>query len=335
MEIEHDVKLTSAEIASLWGQYMADTMLLCVNRYMLNIVENRDIKSVIEYSIQLGEQHVNNIETVFSKENFPIPNGFTEQDVNLDAPRLFSDEFYLYYLHEMAIHGLSGYGVSLPVSTRKDIRNYFTQCNVETMEVYNRTIDILLEKGLFERPPNISTPDSVDYIKDKSFKNGWIGERRPLTIIEISDIYFNLKKTILAKTLLIAFSQVTEIKEIRKNFTETIGLANKHIEEFNALLQENNLPVPSSYEDQVTKSTTSPFSDRLIMFHVGFLFQAAQGYYGVGMSVSMRPDIISQYEKIIIEVLKGASKHGDLMIKNGWLEQPPLSDDRKALARSK
>lgn len=334
MENKHNVQLTSSEIASLWTQYQLETMLLCVNRYMLNTIEDNDIKSVFEYAIHLGEQHKKSVETFFTKENFPIPHGFTEEDIHLSAPRLFSEEFCLFYLHEMTIHGLSSYGVSLPVSVRKDIRNYFVECTSSVMEVYNRTIEIMLEKGLYKRPPYISTPAEIDFVEDKSFMNGWFGERRPLNVIEISEIHFNLKKTLLAKTILMGFIQVTQTKEIRKLFSEAIDLANKHVEELGAKLQMDNLPVPTSYEDQITNSIVSPFSDRLMMYHLGFLYQTALAYYGSGMAVSMRPDVATQYEKIIIGVFKGAGQWADLMIKNGWMEQPPQADDRKALAHS-
>lgn len=89
-----------------------------------------------------------------------------------------------------------------------------------------------------------------------------------------------------------------------------------------------------SYEDQITNSTVSPFSDRLIMFHAGLLHQSALAYYGAGMAVSMRTDIAAQYEKIIIEVLKGAGKWMDIMIKKGWMEQPPQANDREAIINS-
>ncbi|MGI8384116.1 DUF3231 family protein [Robertmurraya sp. P23] len=202
------------------------------------------------------------------------------------------------------------------------------------MEVYNRRIDILLEKGLYTRPPNISTPHGVDYVKNQNFMKSWLGERRPLNVIEISQIHFNLEKTILAKAVVLAFSQVVKSKKSKKFLSDTVMLANKHIDEFNAKFQEDNLPVPSSWEDQITNSTDSPFSDRLIMFHCGFLYQSALAYYGSGMAVSMRPDLTAQFEKIIMEVLKSAGKWAD-MIKNGWLEQTPQTDDRGALVHQK
>jgi hypothetical protein len=36
--------------------------------------------------------------SIFKSVNFPIPKGFSEEDVNLDAKKLYSDVFILNYL---------------------------------------------------------------------------------------------------------------------------------------------------------------------------------------------------------------------------------------------
>lgn len=330
----HHTRLTSAEIASLWGQYINDTMGLCMNTIMLQHIEDLEIRSVFEHAIQLGKEHRKKITDFFTKENFPIPIGFTKEDV-FEAPRLFSDIFCLHYLHEMTIHGLTGYAVSLSSSTRMDIRQYYQECNIETMQLYNQTTDILLSKGKYSRPPNISTPEGVDFIKSQNFITGWLGERRPLNVIEISSISFNLTKSILAKAILIAFSQVAQSKDVRHFLVKGINIANKHIQENSAKLHEDNLPSPQAWESEVTNSTMSPISDKLIMYHSGFLFQVALAYYGAAMAVSTRADLIAQYSKIITEDFVISKDWMDIMIKHGWLEQPPQADDRAALAKDK
>jgi hypothetical protein len=44
------------------------------------------------------------------------------------------------------MHGLAGYTISFSVSARKDIRDHFYQCITDTMDLYNKTIDILLSE---------------------------------------------------------------------------------------------------------------------------------------------------------------------------------------------
>ncbi|WP_307439756.1 DUF3231 family protein [Bacillus sp. V2I10] len=46
---------------------------------------------------------------LFQNEKFPIPHGFTDEDVDINAPRLFSDVFMLLYLRQMGISGVGSY----------------------------------------------------------------------------------------------------------------------------------------------------------------------------------------------------------------------------------
>lgn len=40
--------LTSAEISQLWGTYMGDSSQICILSYFLNVVEDKEIKMIIE-----------------------------------------------------------------------------------------------------------------------------------------------------------------------------------------------------------------------------------------------------------------------------------------------
>ena len=84
-----NIKLTSAEMGKLWVTYIGNTMAKCVLRYYLQHVEDQDIKKVLENALTLSESLVKNTKDIFSGEDFPLPIGFTEEDVNLEAPRLF------------------------------------------------------------------------------------------------------------------------------------------------------------------------------------------------------------------------------------------------------
>lgn len=263
-----------------------------------------------------------------------MPVGFTDEDVNLEAPRLYSDAFHLYYLHIMTTNGISGYGLAITTSTRKDIRQHFIESNQSATELYDKTTDVLLSKGLYSRPPYIPY-EQVDFIESQNFLTGWFGERRPLNAVEINNMYFNLKKTIMVKALLTGFSQVAKTKEVIRFMSNAVGLVRKHIEIFSSVLHEDDLTTPTHWDSDVTTSTVSPFSDKLMMVHTGFLFQTALGYYGAGMATSMRPDLIGHYSRTIAEDLKEAEDWANIMIKHGWLEQVPQAPDRKAIAEEK
>jgi hypothetical protein len=170
---------------------MSDSMAICVIKHVLDKVEDTEIRAVFELALNLSQSHVEKIKQIFIDEGFPIPHGFTDEDVNLKAPRLFSDSFWLMYINKMSIHGLTGYAVALTTAIRADIRDFYTQVNDSTMELYNKSLNVKLSKGLYVRPPYISTPEKIDFVKKQSFLTGWFGERRPINAVEISHIDVN------------------------------------------------------------------------------------------------------------------------------------------------
>ncbi len=117
--------LTAAEVSALWLQYLGDSMSICVYKYFLAIVENKEIKPILEEALKLSENHVKKITQFLKRANFQIPTGFTEHDVNVNAPRLFSDQFLLFYSYKMTIHGLTAYSLAITNAERQDIQNFF------------------------------------------------------------------------------------------------------------------------------------------------------------------------------------------------------------------
>lgn len=326
------LKLTSSEIGSLWGEYVNGTMTDVVNRYMFSIIEDESIKAIFEDAIKTFENQKKQLVAFFEKEGFPVPIGFTESDLFKGKQRLFTDIFCLNYLHVMALHGLLGHTTALGVSVRKDLRDFYDSCDNDAKKMYHQTIELLLEKGNFQRDPLYYPAKNPEYISSDDFTDGFFGKGRKLAATEIISISFNLKKSIMAKTLSIAFSQVAQTEEVRKFLTDSEKTADNQIKAFSKIMQADNLPVPKSWETEVTTSTDSPFSDKLMLYHIGFLFQAAQNYHGAGLASAMRTDLVTAYEGTILKNLMVTKKWFDLMVQNKWLEQPPLAPNRNELA---
>ncbi|WML32037.1 DUF3231 family protein [Neobacillus sp. OS1-32] len=252
MDSVHNAKLTSAEISALWSQYLNETASLCIHNHMMEHLEDRDIRGAFEYAISLSLKHLDKIKEFLTGEGFPIPVGFSEKDWTPNAPRLFSDVLCLNYLNIMSIHGCHGYAGAITTSTRYDIREYFTGCNASAVELCNKTKDILLEKGLYYRPPVLTPPKQAEFVKNDNFlAGGWLEEKRPLSCIEITDIYFNLKKSILGKAIGVAFSQVAQSKQVQKFLHPAVNMTTKHIDMFVDLLNKESLPAPSILDAKV------------------------------------------------------------------------------------
>jgi hypothetical protein len=235
----------------------------------------------------------------------------------------------------MTLHGLLGHTTALGVSVRKDLRDFYDSCDNDGIRMYHQTIELLLEKGNFQRDPLFYPTKNPEYISSEDFTDGIFGKGRCLAATEIISISLNLKKSIMAKTLSIAFSQVAQTKEIRKFLTDTEKTSDQQIKDFSKIMQSDNLPVPKSWETEVTTSTDSPFSDKLMMYHIGFLFQAAQTYHGTGLASAMRTDLVTTYEGVILKNLRVTKKWFNIMVQNKWLEQPPLAPNREEIAKSK
>ncbi|NEY73158.1 DUF3231 family protein [Bacillus mesophilus] len=319
-------------MANLWTTYQNDTLATAVLPYFINNVEDEQIKDVLQYAITLSQQHLDFLKNLFTEEKFPLPVSFTENDYNHSAPRLYSDSFYLYYLKNMAFIGGNGYSLALGNSAREDIRNFFTNCVSESSNLYNRSVNVLLEKGLFIRPPQINLPREVDFVSKQGFLSGWFGERRPLTSIEIMNLFFNIERNDLGRALLTGFKQVVRSNEVKEFLTKGVQVASKHIEIFGSLLSEAGLPTPMVWNTLPTDSTTAPFSDKLIMFHSAALTAASTSHYGTSLGSSPRRDLGLHYTRLISEVLKYGEDGANIMINNGWLEQPPSALDREKLA---
>jgi hypothetical protein len=336
LKTNNPIRITAPEIASLWTQYIFETMSICFFRYALEHIEDHEVKSIYQTSLELSKKHVQKITEFMSKENYPIPLGFTEEDdVNIHAPRLFQDPFYLNYIYIMTLQGMTGYSLSVSNSIRSDLRKYYITCMSETMELFDQSIDLMLSKGLFTRPPIISPPDSIDFVKHQSFLTGWLGDRRPLNAIEIGDISFNMLKMHLHAALKVGFIQVTQSKEIRQHFMRGLDIANKHIKIFESVFKEDKLNSPISWQSMITNSTSMTFSDKYMMYQIQLSTQLSLSFYGSAMSVNSRRDIGADYLRLILELLKFGEDGANLMIKNGWLEQPPTASDRESLANGK
>ncbi|KHF38493.1 hypothetical protein LQ50_21070 [Halalkalibacter okhensis] len=321
---EHPTRLTSSEIATLWSSVQNNSMAVCVFKYFIENVDDEEIKSVIEYALHTSKDNLSLSEKLLKEDKQPIPVGFKDEDVNPNAPRLYSDTYYLYYIKNMAKVGISVYGVALATSAKSSVRDFLSKAVQSSINLYNKTSNVLLSKGLFVRPPYISTTNEIDFIDQKNYKGGLLNiKRRPVNVIEITHVYANVETNLVGQVLLTGFTQVAIRKEVRKYCNKGKDIATKHVKLFSNILTDDEIPVPMPSDLTVLNSQIAPFSDKLIMFHTALLIQSSTSNYATAAAASLRTDIVTTYVRLTTEVTGYANDGVNIMIDKSWLEEPP------------
>lgn len=324
IETERNVRLTSSELSVLWASWMESSIKECFVKYFLRTTGDTDIRQVLEYVLNIAQKHLQIISEIYAREGHPLPRGFKDEDINPQAPGLFTDSFILAFLEDLARSRLDGYSTALQMSSRSDVRKFLTECVADPAEIYNRVVTIMLSKGIYNRPPHIPVPEKVDFIKKQKYLTGYLGKRRPLNAIDISHIFLGLQRNLHRKALITGFAQVTGSEQVYRYMIRGMDIATKHIEIFSGLLMENELPVSMSWDDGVTDSKTAPFSDNLMMNHVRASNVIMGAAYGKALHVvGLRHDLGIDFMRLLGEIQKYLEDGANIQIDNGWMEEPP------------
>jgi hypothetical protein len=336
MTVNH-TKLTSSEIGSIWTTYLNNSMAKCILSYFLKDVEDEEIRSIVQSAYDLSTTRLEKLTHIFQEEQLPLPTGFTNEDVNMNAPRLYTDVFMLDYINHMAKVGLFAYSGLIALSARKDIRAHFMEGFTMVYNLFDKSSDVSLSKGLFVKAPTIPYPTKTDYIDSKKYLSGLslFGKKRPLNAVEISQLFMNIQTNLIGGKLALSFAQVSPRENVQKWMLRGKDITQKHIHIFAEALIDNDLQPPLSSDVYITDSTTPPFSDKLTMFHMALLTSAGIGNYSTAAASSQRNDLMLNFERLSLEIALYAKDGADIMIQNGWLEQPPGTLDKEQLTKKK
>ncbi|MEH7417456.1 DUF3231 family protein [Neobacillus drentensis] len=331
MENQSEIRLTAAEMSVLWTQYINDTCGICFNSHFLEKATDPEVRSIIEYTLTVAKSNIEFLQEFFKKEEFPIPFGFTEKDVLPEAPKLFSDTFVLMYLRQMSILAMAASSAALGLATREDVVAFHKKVLQAAVKVQDLTRRLMLKQGTYIRPPFISTPDKVDFVEKQQFLNGIFGKKRALTAVEITHLFMNVQTNAIGKALITGFGQIAKDEEVKQFLKRGKQMAQKHMNLFSDFLMKEDLPAPMSWDAAVMDSTSAIFSDKLMMFITSAMIAAGIGNYGISMAASPRKDLSFRYASLIPEIALYAEDGANIMIKNGWLEEPPQTDDKDQL----
>ncbi|MGR9048044.1 DUF3231 family protein [Halobacillus faecis] len=321
--------LTANEIGLLWTQYIQNSMAIPVLEHFQLTHRDEEIQSLIHLAKEIADQGVNDCRRFFEEAELPVPNGYTMDDLNPNAPKLFTDPFMLTFLEHMGQAGLTSDGFSLGASSREDVRNFFSERIQKQDQLFHECVNIGLEKGIYTRPPQIAIKKETEYIESKSYYHPF--SKRSLNAMEITHLYENIKNNTIGEVLCQGFAQTSKNKTVKEYMKHGKKMSIKHRKLFSDLLDQSGIMTPMVSANFLTTNTDPVFSDRLMMYVISVLASAGQGNYATSSSVSLRYDIIFTYQKLIIDTAIYSKDGLDIMIHNGWFEEPPQAPDREKL----
>ncbi len=326
-----NVPLNVSEMGSLWNTYMQYSMFVCVLKHFHQTAEDFEIRPLVEEALQICSVRLNQVSDILRREGLPIPQGFKDDDVDLNAPKLFSDPYYLYYIINSNKVAIAINGLSLVTSGRADVRDFYEHCINSSIHLYNNTVNLLLSKGLYIRPPIVTISKEVDYVKKQDFLSGFLGEKRSLLAQEISNLFYGISTNNVGKRLLMGFEQTTGSEQVRRYMSRGISLADDLIDTFSSIMLNEDVPVSEHWDGMVNESTIPPFSDKLMMYHAMLISSAGISTYATAMTYSPRHDLSAIYASAAAKVATFIEDGINIMIDNGWYEEPFRMVDRREL----
>jgi hypothetical protein len=193
--------------------------------------EDDEVKKLIELAISFSQDNVSFLKEFFASNDFPIPHGFNQEDVNENSPKLFSDTFMLRYLRQLTLLGLAVSTAAIGLSIRPDTTLFYKEVLKKLIHLNDMVKETMLSQRVFVKPPWFSPPD-MTFVKDQGFLGTLFGNQRPLTTIEITHLYLNVQTNQIGHDLITAFSQVAQQNEVIEYLIRGKGISKKHVEIF-------------------------------------------------------------------------------------------------------
>ncbi|MBT2698707.1 DUF3231 family protein [Bacillus sp. ISL-40] len=334
MTTSSQAPITSSELANLWMAYQEKTMML---RVLEHFIEHSDPegKQLLQSHYNGAAKNIEMIKSIFQQEGAVIPIGFTENDVYKSVPKLFDFMYDIMYLHLMTKVEMSLYALFTGMSYRKDIDDLFIGMTAASQSMNSQATQFLLEKGVLVRPPFVSMPKQVNFVQEKNYMDGftWFSETRSLNTVEVSLIHHAIETNLVGMQLMIGFAQVASDKEVQKYLAKGMELSKKIEIDLGEFLRQSYIEPPATHAGKATTSKAAPFSDKLMMYNTNLLASFGLGSNALGTGFCLRSDLPAKMSFNAKNIFTFAQDGGKIMIKNGWMEEPPQIEDRNQLTK--
>lgn len=325
--------MTAPEIGYLWAGYMVDHMSVCFLTAFHEMAADPDTLQLLQFALEFGKEQLEKRRDIFHTENMPLPKGFqTEEDVHPSAPALFSDRVLNHYLLIASRLGLIFHSNAHGLAVREDVQAFTAGSIAGTSKLYSMVMGVMLKKGQYLRPPVITLPDTPEFIQKSSFLDGLLGERRPLTAMEIAGLYNSMELVHLLDALNTGFAQAARDPRVKGLHLKAKSMAEEHLSGMGKLLGRDDLHEPVPYLSEVSNSTEASFSERLMLCHAAGLNGSLLEAYGYALGYSMRTDLAALYMKQAGQAGLLAEEMSKTLIDLEWLEKPPGALERRVLS---
>jgi hypothetical protein len=327
--------ITSSELGVLWLTYQEKTMILRILEYLIEKADDEKAKEIMTNLYGEIDNYVRIITQTLQNEGAVIPVGFTAQDVNKEVPKLYDNGFDIMFVRLLKEISMGLHSLNITMSYREDIVLIFKELTAITQKYYNLCTQYLLEKGLLVKSPHVSMPKSVEFVKDKNYLGGLsinpFSEKRSLNTVEVAQLHHSIESNVSGLQMISGFAQCANETEVKNYFNDGAELAKSIVKELSETLLQNNIQAPQTAGGNATRSTIAPFSDKLMMYCTSLFCSFSMGSGSLGTAFSLRNDLPPKMTIFMKDIFEYAHKGAKIMIKNGWMEEPPQMEERNQM----
>jgi hypothetical protein len=322
-------------VGTLWITYNEKTLIMRMLEYFIEKSDDQQAKNILGGLWQELNFYVLQMEEIFKDQGMAKPAGYTNEDVNLEAPKLYDNGFDIMFVRILKEVSMGMYTINMNMSYNDKIMQIYEGLTVVTQKIYKLSTLYLLEKGILTLPPKVTMPKTTEFIKSKSYMNGFnlFGDKRALNDLELGILHHGIETNNIGLQLITGFAQCAQNKEVKQYFVKGKELAKKQIKVMQEILLESDIQFAATSGSTVTTSTVAPFSDKLMMHCVYLL----NGFGLVGSSFgtffSLRNDIAMKATLLAKDIYFYGEEGIKIKIKNGWFEEPPQMEDRSQIIK--
>jgi hypothetical protein len=327
--------LSASEVGTLWLTYQEKTMIIRILEYFIEKSDEQQGKNLLGGLWQELDYYLLRIEKLYQEQKVVKPVGFTKDDVNLEAPALWDNGFDIMFLRVLKEVSMGMYTMNMNMAYNDEVIEIYEGLTSITQKIYKLSTLYLLKKGILSLPPKVTMPKKVEFVKNKSYMSGLnpFGDKRVLNNLELGILHHAIESNNIGFQLMTGFAQVAKTKEVKAYFTKGMELAKKQIEEFEKILLESNIHFSATAGSTVTTSTIAPFSEKLMMYCTFILNGYCITGNAFGTFFALRNDLSLKSGLIMKDVYFYGQEGTEIMIKNGWFEEPPQMEDRAAIIK--